>query len=61
MTGIIYDIREDENYVLIKDNEKVVGYLFSRFGNKTSIINNGIKTANRTIPVISLFFIVCSP
>lgn len=38
MTGIIYDIREDENYVTIKDNEKVVEYLFNRFGNKASII-----------------------
>jgi hypothetical protein len=38
MTGIIYDIREDENYITIKDNEKVVEYLINRFGNKTSII-----------------------
>ena len=38
MTGIIYDIREDENYITIKDNEKVVEYLINHFGNKTSII-----------------------
>ena len=38
MTGIIYDIREDANYVVIKDNEKVVEYLYNHFGNKTSVI-----------------------
>jgi hypothetical protein len=38
MTGIIYDIRDDENYVIIKDNEKVVEYLFNNFRSKSSII-----------------------